>query len=337
MNTSHSLSQTGLPGRSTPALKLRLAGSWRVAAIIAWGLITLASLVSLALSVTSLNVWDRVPAAQQSRYYPELTAQDIKSHTDYQNVVLQAGFSLTGYAFLFSALRVVGGLALFVVGFLLVKRYSDRLMTVLMATLLSVFAAAGLWGNTLFSWGVSLAPWMQYPAALLGWLLWCGLIVLFVFPDDRFTPRWTLWLALLLVPLTLFLAFDFNFFLNPGHWPNPLDLLPNVLFIGAGFFAILYRYGHTADPDRKRRLRPYVLGLSLLMGVYYVDFLMNEIYFRVVGQPLIRGLQAGMTYVLVYEPVWYALQIFFAIGLAVSVFRRRLLEDPLESSQKQPA
>ncbi len=327
MNTPNELSQTGLAGKFMPTFSLRLAGTRRVIVLLAWGLITLVSLFSFAISVYSLNVWDRVPAAQLTRYFPTMTAQDVQTHADYQNVVLQAGFSLSGYAFLFTTVRILGALALFVVGFLLLRRYSDHVMAVLMAMLLSVFAAAGIWGNPLFIWGVSIAPWMQYPAALLGWLLWCGLIVLYVFPDGRFTPLWTFWLAVLLVPLTLFMAFNVNIFLNPGNWPYSLDLLPNILFIGAGFFAILYRYGKILEPREKQQIRPYVLGVSLLMAAYFVDLFINEIYFRLAGQPLIQGFQAGMKYVLVYEPVWYALQVLFAVGLAVSVFRNRLLED----------
>jgi hypothetical protein len=327
MNTSNEPSQAGLPGKTKTIFSLHLAGGKRRIAVLAWGLITLVSLASFALSVTALNVWDRVPADQQTRYFSEMTAQDVQSHADYQNVVQQAGFSLAGYAFLFSVARILGGLALFVAGFLLMRRFSDRLMVVLMATLLSVFAAAGIWGNTLFRWGVALAPWMLYPAAFLGWLLWCGLIVLFVFPDGKFTPRWTLWLAVLILFLTFFLSFNLNFFLNPDHWPNPLDLVPNVLFIAAGFFAILYRYGHSSDLNQKYRLRPYVLGLSLLMVVYFVGLFLNEIYYRLAGQVLFQGFRAGMTYALVYELVWYALQIFFAVSLGMSVFRDKLLEN----------
>jgi hypothetical protein len=36
--------------------------------------------------------------------------------------------------------------------------------------------------------------------------------------------------------------------------------------------------------------------------------------------------RALLTYVLVNEPIWYALEMFFALGLALSVFRDQLLE-----------
>ena len=304
-----------------------MAGAARAIVIFAWGLITIAALLSLALSVYSLNVWDRLPADQATRYFQNMTPQDVQSHADYQNAVVQAGLSLSGYAFIFTTARILGGLALILVGFLLLWRYNSHVMAVLMACFLSVFAAAGIWENSLFSWAVTLAPWMNYPASILTWLLWCGVIVIYTFPNGRFTPRWTLWLAVLVVPLSFLLAFNINIFLNPDNWPSPLYLLPNLIFIGGGFFAILYRYFHLTDPKRKQSMRGYVISLSVLLAVYFVDYLMMDVYTALSGNLLIQGYSADVVYVLVHEPVWYALEIFFAVGLAVSVFRRKLLED----------
>jgi hypothetical protein len=327
MNISNDFSQSGLKGEDKTAFGLRLTGAWQKAGIIVWGVVTLLSLLSFSISIYSLNVWDRVPADQQTRYFPDLTTQEVQSHADYQNIVIQTGFSLSGYASIFTIARILGGLSLFLIGFLLIRRYNNRLMAVMMALLLSVFAAAGIWGNPLFSMAVAISPWMLIPAGLLGWALWCGLVIVYIFPDGRFTPRWTLWLAVLLVPLTFFLAFSINIFLNPDNWPDPMSLLPNVLFIGGGLVALLYRYWRTLDSDKKRRMRAYVTGLTLLMLVYFIDFFINEIYYRLAGHPLIQGYQAGMGYALIYEPVWYVLEIGFAVGLAISVFRNKILED----------
>jgi len=278
------------------------------------------------LSVYSANVWDRVSADQTTRYFPDSSPEDVQSHADFQAVVLQAGLSLSGYALIFTSARILGGLALFLLGFLLIRRHSDRLMAVLMAVLLSIFAAAGTWNTPLFSWGAVIAPWMKFPAVFLSWLLWCGVIVMYAFPDGRFKPRWMFWLAVLVIPLSFLMAYNIRIFLNPGTWPSPFDLLPNILFIGGGLFAVLYRYGHIADLEQKRRIRLYVLGLSLLVVVYFIDFFISDIY-PLSGNLLFQGYRAGMNYALVYEPIWYALEVFFAVGLGISIFRRKLLEE----------
>jgi hypothetical protein len=308
----------------------RLSGISQKIAIILWGLVTITSLLSLLFSIYRLNLWDRIPATESTRYFPDLTPEGVQLHADWQNTVLQTGLSLSGYAFIFTLARIIGGLSLFVVGFLLIRRYSDQLVAVLMAILLSVFAAAGIWGNPLFGWGVPFAPWLGYPVQVLGWLLWCGAIVIYTFPDGRFTPRWTVWLAVLLLPLTFIMAFDIDIFLNPGNWPGPLYLLPNILFIGGGLFAVIYRDRHMVEFEQKRAMRWYVWGISLLIVVYFINLLLTDVYYLITGHSLFQSNSAGLTYVLLNEPVWFACETLFAAGLALSVFRDRLLEGEAE-------
>ena len=315
--------QSGIRGELTTSP--RLSGISQKIAIVLWGLVTLTSLLSLSFSIYRLNIWDRIPAAESTRYLPDLTPEGVQFHADWQNAVLQTGLSLSGYALIFTLARTIDGLSLFVVGFLLIRRYSDYLMAVLMATVLSVFAAAGIWNNTLFGWGVPLAPWLSYPVQVLGWLLWCGAIVIYTFPDGRFTPRWTLWLTILLLPLTFIMAFEIDISLNPGNWPGPLYLLPNILFIGGGLYSVIYRYRHTVEFEQKQAIRWYVWGITSLVIVYFLNLLVTDVYYLIAGQSLFQSNSAGLTYVLINEPIWFACEAFFAIGLALAVFRDRLI------------
>ena len=68
------------------------------------------------------------------------------------------------------------------------------------------------------------------------------------------------------------MTFSIAIFLNPNNWPDPYNLIPYILFIGVAFFAIRYRYGSVKDPERKQPLDGYVVSLSLLMAVYFVNF-----------------------------------------------------------------
>jgi hypothetical protein len=161
---------------------------------------------------------------------------------------------------------------------------------------------------------------------VLGWLLWCAAIVIYTFPDGRFTPRWTLWLALLLLPLSFIIAFDIDNFLNPSNWPGLLYLLPNILFIGGGLFAVIYRYKYTMRFEQKQAMRWYVWGISLLIIVYFINLLLTDVYYLIADQFLFRGNSAALTYVLINEPIWFACETLFAIAVAISVFRDHLLE-----------
>ena len=308
------------------ARNLHLSGISQKIAIVLWGLVTLTSLLSLSFSIYRLNLWDRIPATESPRYFPDMMSEGVQFHADWQTTVLQTGLSLSGYAFIFTLARIIGGVSLLGVGFLLIRHYSSHLRSVLMATVLSVFAAAGIWNNTLFGWGVPFAPWLVYPVQVLSWLLWCAAIVVYTFPDARFTPRWTLWLAILLVPLAFIMAFDIDIFLNPGNWPGPLYLLPNIVFIGGGLYSVIYRYRNPAESENKQALRWYVWGISSLVVVYFLNLLVTDIYYWIAGQSLFQTTSAGLAYVLVNEPVWFACEVLFAIGVALSVFRNKLFE-----------
>ena len=305
----------------------RLSGVSQKIAIVLWALVTLTSLLSLLFSIYRLNVWDRIPASETIRYFPDVTPEGMQAHAEWQNTILERGLSLAGYASIFTLARIIGSLLLLLVAFLLIRRYGDHLMAVLMATLLSVFAAAGIWNNTLFGWGVTFAPWLSFPVQVLGWLLWCTAIVIYTFPDGRFTPRWTLWLTILLVPLAFLMAFDIDIFLNPSNWPDPLYLLPNMLFIGGGLYAVIYRYSHTVYLKHKQAMRWYVWGISFLVVIYFINLLMTDIYYLIAGHPLFQSNSSSLMYVLLNEPIWFACETFFALGLAFSVFKDGLLKD----------
>jgi hypothetical protein len=158
-------------------------------------------------------------------------------------------------------------------------------------------------------------------------LLWYGAILAYTFPDGKFTPRWTVWLAALLIPLSFLISFGVDPFLNPANWTAPFHLLPNIVFIGGALFAIIYRYVHTSYSAEKQALRWYTIGLSLLVAVYFVNLSMTDIYYLLAGHPLFEGNAMTLKYVLINEPIWFACEDFFAIGLALSVFRDGLLKD----------
>jgi hypothetical protein len=51
-----------------------------------------------------------------------------------------------------------------------------------------------------------------------------------------------------------------------------------------------------------------------------------NIYPLLTGHVLFESNEARFNYVLLSEPIWFASETFFAIGLALSVFRNNLME-----------
>ena len=46
----------------------------------------------------------------------------------------------------------------------------------------------------------------------------------------------------------------------------------------------------------------------------------------ITGNALFQSISAYLTYILLSEPLWFAFETFFAVGLALSVFRDKLIE-----------
>jgi hypothetical protein len=106
--------------------------------------------------------------------------------------------------------------------------------------------------------------------------------------------------------------------------------VPNIVFVGGGLFAVLYRYRHTVEFEEKQAMRGYAWGISLFIVVYFINLLVTDIYYWIAGQSLFQSNSAGLAYVLINEPIWFACETFFAASLALSVFRGHLLEGEVE-------
>jgi hypothetical protein len=52
---------------------------------------------------------------------------------------------------------------------------------------------------------------------------------------------------------------------------------------------------------------------------------MTDIYYLLTGHGLFQSSYANLIYGLINEPIWFALETFFAVGLAHSIFRDKLI------------
>jgi len=53
---------------------------------------------------------------------------------------------------------------------------------------------------------------------------------------------------------------------------------------------------------------------------------MTDIYYLLTGHGPFQSNNAILKYVLLNEPTWFAFESFFAVGLALSIFRDKLIE-----------
>jgi hypothetical protein len=170
-------------------------------------------------------------------------------------VLHQLGLSVHAYAVLAITLDIVVACIWFAVALLIFWRKSEDRMAWLMALLL-VFLGT----NTLTSPVQSLPSPGQVSSLVLSYLAFALLyFVFYLFPDGRFRPPWTRWLAL---ASAVALALDY---FTTLYEVFPLLALV-VLRFGplAGIIAVqIYRYRQLSTPVQRQQTKWVVLGIGL--------------------------------------------------------------------------
>jgi signal transduction histidine kinase len=299
-----------------------LVGGWRTAGRTAWLLIWLLSLSVFFAAIVLWYQWDSTPVAVSALSQPEMTTDARIFLEEYQQAIRDSGMSLPFYAGLYAALRLVSGIPFFILSVLIVRRRSDRLMAILFAIVLAVMGAAGRWifpnwtPLEQFSWTVSLIR-------LLFFVLESSVILAYTFPDGRFIPRWTRWLALAALLFSFARHFLTETVLNPDHLPWSLGEYSSRIFLLVGLFAMMVRYWRYANAVQKQQIKWITAG-ALLLGFFYFA------HYLIYMTPLFEQWTAAWTpreiliSQMIQEPGWYIAQSLLAVAIGLALFRYRL-------------
>ncbi len=228
-----------------------------LAAKAAWAVWAAVALLSLVLTLLALPV-----------YFQQYSALSLfAGQADRQiarDSLAQFGFSPTSFAWYAVAFQGLRVLVSFAIAAMIVRAKSGR-MALFVSGLLMAIAA----GRTLYvtpetqTWG--------WPVAVLLATAHAGLILFFyIFPEGRFAPRWTRWVALMwglvLVPASLFP----NAWFGLGNWPSALYLLVLAGVLATGVAAQVYRYRRVAGPVARQQIKWVLYGAAILTLVALV-------------------------------------------------------------------
>jgi hypothetical protein len=221
----------------------------------------------------------------------------------------------------------------------------DQVTNVAFLILIAAFVATGLlifwrrsddWAAMLFAlmlmtcgvvairmeWALERAvPWLELPVRLV-WLLamFLWLIVLFVFPDGRFVPRWTRVLGIVAVPAALLLL-DF---------PRLVVGLPDVsqgvkarfglavlvwsVFLGLGLYAQTYRYRRVSGQVQRQQTKWVALAMGLMLLVVVLGVFIPTLFVTST---------TWLFWALLLE---VAVLLLFPASVAVAILRHRLYD-----------
>jgi hypothetical protein len=180
------------------------------------------------------------------------------------------------------------------------------------AFVLVVFGGAALTSETPHALAAA-HPALWFPVRLLDYLGQVSFCILFyVFPNGRFVPRWTRWLA---IAVALLWVPDIFF---PG---SSLDLLGGRLFIGlliSLVVAQIYRYLWVSNPAERQQTKWVVSGVAVAL----VGFTTLLILANIVLSPESIGPLAEMA----AETCIYGLISLIPLSIGVAILRSGLYE-----------
>jgi hypothetical protein len=277
---STSMETTVSPG-SRSSEGTRLHGRWLLIARTLWVVVVSLSLglfvTASALHFAQLSSLDK--ALRSTLLHPDPSFSGYV--TSQIPLALLYGSSLG----LISVFMSISSAIWIAVGLVIFWRKSDDWMTLLVALGLITFGVAfSPWLSAMYILAGQHAPWrLLFPIVnLLGW----GSVGVFfyLFPNGRFVPRWTVWLAL------CYLAFEISESL-PSNSPFSVEQLPplplavvELVLLISPIFAQLYRYRHMSSLVERQQVKWVVFGIVLTLLVDMVIFL-PLLFFPPLAQP----------------------------------------------------
>jgi len=168
---------------------------------------------------------------------------------------------------------------------------------------------------TLWNYGV----WWV-PIDFLGLLAGITLTFVYTFPDGRFVPGFTRWLALGWIAVSL-LPIPIPGALYPWNWwLSPLYTLVRIAFYCSLALALLYRYRRMSTPVQRQQIKWVVFASTILLGeVSLVDLVVSVLpsYFPALGL-------STQLHHLVSSIAFYLLPVLFPLSFGFALLRYRL-------------
>lgn len=225
------------------------------------------------------------------------------------------GISVDGYALFRLSNIIVSALFGFFVAGVLVWRKSNEWMALLVALVLVMLGVVESTNTVATS-----ASFWRFPAQFVGFLSYPTYFLVFmVFPDGRFVPRWTRWLFIAFVALSLW----YNFFpdIFNGHGNFWLNLFGTLLFIGlaSSMPAIqIYRYWRVSTPLQRQQTKWVVFACVIGFVLGFLPYILTLIV------PPLN--QPGSPYQVLFNPDagGTPLDILLPISFGIAILRYRL-------------
>ncbi|MBN1312217.1 MAG: protein kinase [Anaerolineae bacterium] len=144
-----------------------------------------------------------------------------------------------------------------------------------------------------------------------------SVIFLFLFPNGKFVPRWSRWLALL---WSLWMIGGvFVPVLRISDYPFHLFIGIQVVVYGVGLAMQIYRYRYVSTSSQRQQTKWVIWGIAATLAGFVISM-----YVHFFAPTLSNPLQVDLIGLLINEPFYYAPRTILAITIGLAILRYRL-------------
>ncbi|HLZ20590.1 MAG TPA: hypothetical protein VKQ30_00505 [Ktedonobacterales bacterium] len=141
-------------------------------------------------------------------------------------------------------------------------------------------------------------------------------VFFYVFPDGRFVPSWTRWLAFVWVFSQIPKYFRPASSLNPDQWPPWLNVAASAGFLAVMVAFQVYRYRWVSGVPQRRQTKWVVLGIALSLAAYLVVLLLGYLMVP----------RSGSAAYVVYVAATNASLLLIPTSISIAILRAQLYD-----------
>ncbi|MDP8948018.1 MAG: hypothetical protein M3N09_07975, partial [Actinomycetota bacterium] len=242
--------EPGFPSSPAASPSAELRGRWLLLARVGW--------VTVVLLVVGLFV-----AAVPARYDQIVTLSNLPEGIDstiLRTNLAEAGLSIHFYATYHLVVEICFATVCLTLAVVIFWRRSDERMALFVALLL-VLLGTTFWGTTAaLSLYHPAGSWVSESLGVAGQM--SLFLFFYLFPDGRFVPRWTRYLAVAMIAGVISEIIFPGAPLGVSNWPVPLFLVFILGWLLTGAFAQIYRYRRVSGPVQRQQTKWVLFGFT---------------------------------------------------------------------------
>jgi hypothetical protein len=312
VSTPHTRPQ--LTARTDASLPLRLHGRWLLLARAAWITLAVLALGLFVAGIPAEFALLQVPCPTVRCPTGQLPPVGLHAVED-------LGLSLGSFAAYSVAMDVLFAAVCVAVAAHIVWRRSDDHMALFASLALLTF------GTATFTFTMA-ALTAQYPAWTIpvGFLHFLGAasfgFFLYLFPDGRFVPRWTRWVALAWIGWQLAEHLFPSWSSDPNAWQTGIETAVWLAAPTTAIYSQIYRYRHVSNPTQRQQIKWVVFGISTaLTGFLGIQLMLGS---SGADTPTSPGALVG--YLVGYTFASYLAVLFIPVSIGIAVLRHHLFD-----------